>query len=511
MKISRFVFIFLYVLTGVFVVQAQEATAPSGSNVLIFVFLGIVVIAGVAFFFWRRASEEFSDEPYLAKRTTEMAQIILDEDSPIIATISDIRLPIKRPDDDTRPYLVLELRKSTNSFLSAGEGWLIKPEDTPFVIGSQTGVNLRIIDEHVSKEHLMISYDAVKMSYSLIDRDSSNGSRLDGDTMIKQHSYNVRNHEDVTLEIAVSYLFRVYVDDVKTDEIEGLGEDISVDVEVPIQNQLPEQADLPAGTKALLSWISPETKTQQDLEIGQVITQIGRTEVVDVQINHHLISKLHAYIIWKENQFWLMDMSSNGTWLSAGTRGRFRADSGEYMPLDSDITQYIEIARDVVTLNFHYSLVDTARLPEEKAVTDKLPELPVGVRPLLHIVRDGDNEHRREIPISTGIITIGRAENNILHFVRDSVDEEHAKIVWDEGQFWMYDLSGRGTWVDKQSLHRSRVPLKKQRIYALLINQGQSDEILMHFWYDVEFDAEDVAFLKVEQPELTQKIDRSFT
>ena len=59
------------------------------------------------------------------------------------------------------------------------------------------------------------------------------------------------------------------------------------------------------------------------------------------------------------------------------------------------------------------------------------------------------------------VVTIGRAEDNTLQLRHPSVSKHHARIVYQEGRFWLEDLnSTNGTEVNGQRFRGRRVPLE---------------------------------------------------
>ena len=95
-------------------------------------------------------------------------------------------------------------------------------------------------------------------------------------------------------------------------------------------------------------------------------------ENIDVRINHDLISKLHAYLIWKDNQFWLVDASSNGTWLATDSQSQARLEPGSaYIPLVADTSFEIEVAFNAVQVIFRYKILEDEFKPDRLNRTER--------------------------------------------------------------------------------------------------------------------------------------------
>ncbi|MGJ3237915.1 MAG: FHA domain-containing protein [Anaerolineae bacterium] len=428
-------------------------------------------------------TEQYIDKGYQTNGTTKRP---LDS--------SPTRANITRTDGDTRPYLVLTLRQSKSKSLTIGKRWIIKPDDTPFTIGTHNTSDIHIEDVYVSRQHLTINYDDNNDTYVLIDNRSANGTRWDGISMIKRRPYAMPARHDVQIEITNAHIFNAYIDAF----IPPIAEQVA--------HGLPDQQLLPDMTEAHLTWVSPETEIEQTMQLTHVITTIGRGDKADAHINHPLISETHAYIVWRDSQFLLVDQSANGTWLS-GIGEAFRLEPGKFTRLEADINCRIEIVRDVVQLNFRYTQNTLLESNLSPSITDELPSLPAGVLPLLHVVRDGANEQRREIRVTTGEITIGTGEENFVRFTHDVMAEEHAKIVFDDGLFWLYDLSGMGTMANQRRLHGSRMKLEPQEIYHIRIHDQQPNEVMLAFYYELKGDADEWHDTTPENQRLTQKID----
>ena len=502
MKLLRYLLVLSIIIFSVSIAQAQDSRPLIDTNLtLISVIAGVTVLT-VVFWIFRRDTdappENFTSTSVLVKSDDGTEQYILDNHSPIILESQDSHAPVKRPENDSRPYLVFVVQQSMAARTDGR--FVITPDDTPFVIGSRESCDFHIDDRYVSGQHLHIDYDEMTKSYILTDRNSSNGTYWNGEAMFKKRPYPMRQTRDLTLEIAVNHIFRVYVD--IPDTVSPVDESPVMKKE-PIVPDVPVPIPIPAGIIARLSWESPETRKEQNLEVTETVTTIGRgDEGIDARINHDLISKLHAYLIWKDNQFWLVDASSNGTWLATDSQPQARLEQGAYVPLMADTSFEIEVAFNTVQVTFRYTVLEDEYEPqveqEKEDVTDKLPELPPGLRPKFHIVRDGESEKRRDIPISTSIITIGQAETNIISIQHDSLLDIHAQIIWSNGQFWYEDLSKTGLFLNNRWIRKARTPLEAGEIHEICLNKGQFSEIIFAFYYDA---------LQTEAVEHTQKIE----
>ncbi|MEM9952432.1 MAG: FHA domain-containing protein [Chloroflexota bacterium] len=490
MRLQRYLFVtFIVLLSQTYSISAQE-TSPIASDSIALVAIGLVigVLASGAILFWRQLVQRQRALLDDSNITTQMdeTEIIDAPQGQLRIPRGDVaeRLPIIRDEGDYRPYLVLELRQASNSFLKVGERFIVKPDDTPYIIGSQSSAGLRIIDPHVSSAHIRVDYDPQTKQYTVMDENSSNGSRWDGDTMVKKRIYRLNHGRDVTLELASSYGFVMYVDAIKADETQVM---ISPFLQTPEpETDIPSQEPLEAGVIASLTWASIKKKTKRTFNIQHNVTIIGRSADADVQIKHELISKTHVYLIWKDEQFHLLDKSSNGTWVTTGLQGRIRIPQGELVPLDVDTSLIIEVAKETALLDFHYTR-DAKQDDRTRAITDKLPELPANVRPFLHVVKEGKDDKRRDVRINTSVVTIGRDDSNIIPLKSDRVAEHHAKILWQDGQFWLHDLAGMGTTINRTPLVNSKMPLPTRQVHTIRINEGRAkEETLIEFYYEIQ-------------------------
>ena len=86
---------------------------------------------------------------------------------------------------------------------------------------------------------------------------------------------------------------------------------------------------------------------------------------------------------------------------------------------------------------------------------------------LAHLVAMNANAGLQDYSLSTSSLRIGRRESNDIVIDEEHVSEQHANILYEEGQFWIEDLrSTNGTYVNGKCIE-DKVALKNEDLIKI--------------------------------------------
>jgi pSer/pThr/pTyr-binding forkhead associated (FHA) protein len=203
---------------------------------------------------------------------------------------------------------------------------------------------------------------------------------------------------------------------------------------------------------ARLLWLT-ESGQQELLLHPEDSVSIGRGDANTIVINSARVSRNHARIEWKDDGFFIRDLSSsNGTFVN-GQRI-------EYMPWGLQDGDLIMLER--VPIHF-----EEISLPRAEQYINTLPTVPMAkqgeeIRKPRLVISQG-NEVGQEITIDDDELIIGRESGNATWKVRikdNTVSRPHARIERNKGVYTLIDLgSANGTTLNDNFVI-APVPLK---------------------------------------------------
>ena len=81
----------------------------------------------------------------------------------------------------------------------------------------------------------------------------------------------------------------------------------------------------------------------------------------------------------------------------------------------------------------------------------------LGTGPVL-LVRSGGGREGETIPLEADVLTIGRSPHSDLFLDDVTVSRHHARVLRDEGGFWVEDLNSlNGTYVNRKRIEQQRL------------------------------------------------------
>jgi len=253
---------------------------------------------------------------------------------------------------------------------------------------------------------------------------------------------------------------------------------------------------------------------------------IGRDNAMMLTIPEKPISSTHACINWDQGQYYLIDYSTNGTWLNG-----HRLERETPYPLAPDQTHQIRLATECALLTFHYTTqpqqqtppVDldpeppsrvatrdddvprsqppadnpllnfdqqTADVPTAESQSPSLPSenamLPQGVKPELSVVEEDGLVVNRSVPVAKANITIGRNSERDCVVRSLHVSRLHATLFWQDNKFFVMDNgSQNGVYVDNEAISpNTPYPLQQMHLYTIHLSRHTSEPTSLSFWYE---------------------------
>lgn len=250
----------------------------------------------------------------------------------------------------------------------------------------------------------------------------------------------------------------------------------------PKVHDLPDRDALPKHIEAYLIWQDSE---RDHTKLLNTVVTIGSSDKADITLANSEVSDTHLILTWRNDHFWLMDVSRSGTWLQKG-KGRQtaprRMPAKEPQQLKAGVPYIIDVGHEVANFTFQYKeIVDAAR---DIAEPDALPQ---GVTPYLHIVREDENDHRRDIDVQFNKITIGRYDDSHVSLIPETISRSHAEIEWRDGAFAVRDMNSRGgTNLNQEPLIDNEWhTIVPDEIHEIILSPGQR-EVLIEFCYKDE-------------------------
>jgi pSer/pThr/pTyr-binding forkhead associated (FHA) protein len=181
---------------------------------------------------------------------------------------------------------------------------------------------------------------------------------------------------------------------------------------------------------------------------------IGRDAAADVVVEGDDVSRRHAEILTLPDGDFLVDSSSNGTWLNGERlRGKQALQAGDILRVGPEELRYYPAERKTPPPSVGFRLGETVigmpalRRPPPLQSSYLAPSEP----PLASLlVRSGALKGER-FAIRTPVANIGRADYNDVTLDDPSVSASHAKLQLRDGVWMLADLgSTNGTTVDAE-------------------------------------------------------------
>lgn len=221
-------------------------------------------------------------------------------------------------------------------------------------------------------------------------------------------------------------------------------------------------------------------------ELREDEISIGRHSSCEVQFPKDLlmVSRIHARIIREGNRFKLMDESSNGTFVNGKPVKEIFLESGDVL----------DFAPGGPKMSFLTTIEDAPRMPErvKKALNniphaDELsaevtlpppqqpspePQHNTGSAPSIQKVRvplviqfGPTLKSYKELPI-----TVGKNPSCEFSIEHSEIMDRHAQFFFDQNQYWVKDLTGKGLVSINNSPINTQAPLEPDSLLSLCPN-----------------------------------------
>ncbi len=195
---------------------------------------------------------------------------------------------------------------------------------------------------------------------------------------------------------------------------------------------------------------------ERPLEEGELT--FGRGDEAGLVLKHNLVSRLHARLVYRENDFWLTDLgSTNGTTL-------------DQVRLVAHIPYPVNPGQTIVIGDFKLQLVEvTPDQPEPQpeappvqveAAPKQVPEEKEEQASYVLNYRKG-NENWRTYPLDEEETVIGRNPDCQLVLDDREASRRHVRVDYKDNRFWLLDLGAtNGTQLEGEPLApRQKYPI----------------------------------------------------
>jgi len=206
--------------------------------------------------------------------------------------------------------------------------------------------------------------------------------------------------------------------------------------------------------------VTNQKKQANKVRIAQVAFTIGRSQQCDLPLDEPKASRRHAEITQIQDAFWINDCgSTNGTAVNGQIlTGRHQLQDGDEIGIGETRLKFLQDAKGKRDENPEEEATRAAvsGVPEIKAVGRKVVEKKdkALLRVTLRVIDGpGQGAFFRDWE---GPLTIGRAKENHVVILDDRVSAHHARIVQEQGRYWLENLSQHNpTFLNKVVVQRA--------------------------------------------------------